>query len=127
MLRRTWILWLGDGLALLLVSVIGYLTHYAGKEPFSLRWMTTFVPFCLGWALAAPAFGLYRLQKPLPAALRAVAAAFLAAPFAAWLRGLTLSAAISPVFVLVLACFAGLGLGLWRLAWALTGGRISHG
>ena len=129
--RSRTILIVGDILAILAVSVIGYLMHYAGKEPFSLRWLSTFLPFCLGWALIAPRFGLY--QAGIADRLgqiwwRPVLAAFLAAPFAAWLRGLWLSAAIIPVFVTVLGATSALGMLLWRAAWAaFTQRKANHG
>jgi len=121
----------GDALAILAVSIVGYLTHYAGKEPFSLRWLSTFLPFCLAWALIAPWLGLY--ARAVSGNLkqvwwRAALAAWLAAPFAAWLRGLWLNAAIIPVFVTVLGPSAALGMALWRTAWAaLTSKKPAHG
>ena len=81
--RSRTILIVGDALAILAVSVIGYLMHYAGKEPFSLRWLSTFLPFCLGWALIAPWLGLYQAgtaDRLGQVWWRAVLAAFLVSP-----------------------------------------------
>ncbi len=129
--RSRTILIVGDTLAILAVSVIGYLLHYAGKEAFSLRWLSTFLPFCLGWALIAPWLGLFRAgtaDRLDQVWWRAILAAFLTAPFAAWLRGLWLSAAIIPVFVTVLGATSALGMVLWRSAWAaFVQRKISHG
>lgn len=129
--RSRTILIVGDILAILAVSVIGYLMHYAGKEAFSLRWLSTFLPFCLGWALIAPFLRLYQAgtaDRIGQIWWRAILAAFLAAPFAAWLRGLWLSAAIIPVFVTVLGATSALGMVLWRAAWAAFAGRkTAHG
>jgi hypothetical protein len=120
---RKFLIWLitGDTLALLLLSVIGYLNHYAGREAFGFRWLTTFLPLCLGWALAAIPMGLY--TPPIAgnwrqAAWRGLAAAFLAAPFATMLRGMLLGAAVVPIFMVVLSAFGGLAMMLWRGAWA---------
>jgi glucose uptake protein GlcU len=116
-------LWLicGDALAALILAVVGYLMHYAGIEPFSLRWLSTFLPFCLGWAIAAVPAGLY--QAPVAsrwqqAVWRAALAGALAAPFATMLRGLYLNAAVSPVFMLVLTANAALAMAVWRGAWS---------
>lgn len=129
--RARRLLILGDVLAILAVSIVGYLTHYAGKEPFSLRWLSTFLPFCLGWFLLAPWFGLFSpgtADQPARAWWRAALAAWLIAPFAAWLRGLWLNAAIVPVFVTVLGPSAALGLALWRWVFArLARPRQTHG
>ena len=118
--RRTIWLVLGDIALILLLSIIGYLTHYAGKEPFSLRWMTTFLPFCLGWAMAAVPMGLFLppiAQNWTRAFWRAALGAALAATFATMLRGFWLTAAVQPVFMGVLAGTGALGMGFWRAAW----------
>lgn len=116
-------MWLicGDAIAALILAVGGYLMHYTGIEPFSLRWLSTFLPFCLGWAIAALPAGLY--QAPVAsrwqqAVWRAALAGALAAPFATMLRGLYLNAAVSPVFMLVLTANAALAMALWRGAWS---------
>jgi hypothetical protein len=55
-------------------------------------------------------------------------AALLAAPMAAWLRGVWLNSAILPIFVLVLGLSAALGFGIWRLAWSFISQRVEqHG
>ena len=103
------------------LAVIGYLSHYAGVEPFSLRWLSTFLPFCLGWAVAAALSGLYvpGIASRWQAAIwRAALAGVLAAPFAAMLRGLYLNAAVSPLFMIVLCANAALAMAIWRGAWA---------
>ena len=41
----------GDALALLIVTWIGFGTH--GESIASPRWLTTFLPLCIGWGLAA--------------------------------------------------------------------------
>ncbi len=120
-------LWLvcGDAFAALILAIVGYLMHYAGREPFSWRWLSTFLPFCLGWALAAVPAGLY--QAPIASrwqasVWRAGLAGALAAPFATMLRGLYLNAAVSPIFMLVLTANAALVMILWRGIWARLAG-----
>jgi hypothetical protein len=118
--RHTMWLALGDAVAILLLSIIGYLTHYAGVEPFSLRWMSTFLPFCLGWAMAAVPMGLFNpriSQNWLDSFWRAALGAALAATFATMLRGFWLNAAVQPIFMGVLASTGALTMALWRSAW----------
>ena len=120
------LLWLGDGLVLLAISLIGYFFHNTAQA-YSWRWLATFLPFALGWGLIAPWLGLYRLDLIAhPQMLwRAPLAAILAAPFAAWLRGGILNSAVLPIFVLVLGLNAALGMGLWRLAWVWIARRTT--
>jgi hypothetical protein len=121
----------GDILMALILSIVGYLTHYANLEAFSWRWLSTFLPFCLGWILAATSSGLYSdaiSGHPWQAAWRAGIAAGLAAPFAAMLRGVYLNAAVSPLFMVVLSACSALGFGVWRCLWAWFGdGKKAHG
>lgn len=120
-------LWLvcGDALVALALSIAGYLTHYAGLEPFSLRWLSTFLPLCLGWAIAAGLAGLYQpsIAKRWQAAVwRAGLAGVLAAPFATMMRGLYLNAAVSPVFMIVMVANTALAMAVWRGIWAWLAG-----
>lgn len=121
----------GDVLAGLVLALVGYLMHYSGVEPFSLRWLSTFLPFCLGWAIAAIPMGLFQTAiaaRWRQAVWRAVLAGALAAPFATMLRGIYLNAAIAPIFMLVLTAFAALAMGLWRGIWAVLAARAArHG
>jgi len=116
-----WLIWLvlGDMLALLVISIIGFLTH---REPIDWHILTTFLPYLVAWVLTAPWLGAYRagLTYDLRQVWRPVLAAFLAAPMAAWLRGVWLNRAILPVFVLALGLSAALGFGVWRFLWALV-------
>ena len=112
----------GDLLAIFALSLIGFFFH---NDEFSWRWLATFVPACAAWGLIAPWIGVYQADhaaRPLQV-WRPALAGFLSAPLAAWLRGLWLNAAISPVFVLVLALTTAAGMALWRLAWALFNHR----
>lgn len=120
----------GDAAALLAVSLVGYLSHYAGKETFSLHWVSTFIPYCVGWALIAPWLGLYLPQTSAhPSQIwRAALAAWLAAPLAAWLRGMWLNTPILPIFVLVLGPSTAVGMTLWRFIFTWTTQRKNtHG
>jgi len=106
----------GDLAAILALSLIGFLTH---NDAITWRWLATLLPLCAGWALIAPWIGNFHPEsasRPVDF-WRAALAGFLAAPLAAFLRGLWLSAAISPTFVLVLCLTTAFGMGLWRLLW----------
>lgn len=114
--RSLFLLVAGDLAAILALSLIGFLTH---NDTLSWRWLATFLPLCAGWALIAPWIGNYQSQSASRPAhfWRAVLAGLLAAPLAAFLRGLWLSAAISPIFILVLCLTTAFGMGIWRLLW----------
>ncbi len=106
----------GDLVAILALSLIGFLSHNAVITP---RWLATFLPACAAWALVAPWIGNYQAQsasRPIHF-WRAALAGFLAAPLTAWLRGMWLNAAIPPVFVLVLCLTTAFAMGVWRLLW----------
>jgi hypothetical protein len=113
---------LGDMAALLLVTIVGFMTH---GETLSWRLFTTFLPLCAAWALVAPWLGVYRPQIYRRAALvwRAALAMVLAAPMAALLRALWLNASIIPTFVIALGLSAAVGMTLWRLGWAWWSSR----
>jgi len=117
-----WLL-LGDILAILALSLIGFLTHYG--EIRGWRWLSTFLPVLAAWFAVAPWLGVYdpdKNRRPTDA-WRAALAAFLSAPLAAWLRGAWLNSAITPIFILVLGLTDALGFLVWRVIWALLAGR----
>lgn len=117
-------LMLGDALAILIVTFAGFATHQ--ESLLSPRWLTTFIPLCVAWAVSAPWFALYQpgvFSNPR-AVWRAGWAMLLAAPLAGLLRGLLLNTVIVPVFVIVLAFTAALGMILWRLAYAWISAKI---
>lgn len=116
----------GDIAAALVVTLIGFLTHYGGIEGW--RWLSTFVPVTAAWLSVAPWFGAYDpdLSRQPRQVWRFALAAFFSAPLAATLRGLWLNAAVLPVFVVVMALTNALGFLVWRLIWALVAQRIDR-
>jgi hypothetical protein len=123
-LSRWWVI-LGDTLALMVVSIVGFATH---NEAIDWKVLTTFLPYLLAWMLIAPWLGVYQTgyhRQPLQI-WRPMLAAFLAAPMAAWLRGAWLNRAILPIFVLVLGLSAAFGFGIWRLAWSFVSQRVER-
>ena len=124
--RLLWVLVLGDLLALLVVTIVGFASH--AELNAGARMLTTFLPLAAAWIMVAPILGAYdfahlsetrNLWRPCYAML-------LAGPLAAWLRALMLGSAIIPVFVAVLSGIAALGILIWRLIfWSIWGRRLS--
>lgn len=114
----------GDVVAVLIVTMVGFLDHYGTVQGW--RWLTTFLPVLAAWFAVAPWLGVYRgdLVCQPREVWRPVLAALLSAPLAATLRGFWLNAAMLPIFVAVLGLTNALGLLIWRLAWALVGKRL---
>ena len=116
MARPKQILYVGDTVAILFVTVIGFITHGETDLSFLPRFLAAFVPLGLTWFLLAPWFGLFesnvisnprQLWRPLLAML-------FAAPLAVVVRGLILNVAILPIFAIVLAVTSAFGLAVWR-------------
>ena len=116
MARPRQILYVGDTVAMLFVTVIGFITHRETDLSFLPRFLAAFVPLGLTWFLLAPWFGLFesnvisnprQLWRPLLAML-------FAAPLAVVVRGLILNVAILPIFAIVLAVTSAFGLAVWR-------------
>jgi hypothetical protein len=125
------ILILGDVISLSLVTVIGFAAH--GQTDLSLlprimlRMMTTFLPLLTGWFLLAPLLGLFSpeiTQNPRQL-WRPVYTMLVASPLAALLRALMLGGVVLPIFALVLAANATLGILLWRIIFLFIQRRLS--
>lgn len=119
--RRILILILGDLLVLSLVTVFGFASH-GEISSGGIRMLTTFLPLIISWFLVAPFLGAYDIQ--LSAKFRQLWRPFyamvLAAPFAAFLRGVMLgNAPVLPVFVVVLGGVSALAILVWRVIYFL--------
>lgn len=110
----------GDIITLVLVTVIGFASH-GTLGSAGARMLTTFFPMAVAWFLVAPVVGLYDLKLiSEPRNLwRPVYAMLLAAPFAAWLRGILLNSPILALFVAVLVGTGALAVFLWRVIFYL--------
>lgn len=110
------ILILGDILAILIVTLIGFATHGEAGVSFLPRMAATFLPLVIGWFLLAPALGLFQAETASSAKQlwRPVLAMIFAGALAAVLRGLFLNAPIIPIFALVLGATSALGMLIWR-------------
>ncbi len=113
---KNYVLVLGDSLAILIVTIIGFASHGEGSVSFLPRMAAAFFPLLIGWFLLAPFLGLFQTGiTSQPSQLwRAVLAMVFAAPLAAVLRGLLLNAPIIPIFAVVLGATSALGMFLWR-------------
>ena len=110
------ILILGDILAILIVTLIGFATHGEAGVSFLPRMAATFLPLVIVWFLLAPALGLFQAETASSAEQlwRPVLAMIFAGALAAVLRGLFLNAPIIPIFALVLGATSALGMLIWR-------------
>ena len=106
---------IGDISLIAILTIIGFATHNTLTEAFG-RLLITFFALLAGWLLIAPHLQVYdpAIFTDFKQLWRPFLAMVMTAPFGAWLRGLALSNAISPIFVLVLVAFGGLGILLWR-------------
>jgi hypothetical protein len=120
-------LFLGDVLAIALVTLIGFATHGEAGVTFLPRMAALFFPLLICWFLLAPSIGLFQRETvSAPKQLwRSALAAFFAAPLAAVLRGFLLNAPIIPIFAAVLAGVSALGMLVWRALFLLWNRRAS--
>jgi hypothetical protein len=119
----------GDVLALLIVTVIGFMTHDT-LFTAGIRFVATLVPTLVAWFVYAALFGALRVKNTLePRDLWRVAVAMvLAAPLMGWLRAEWLARdAISWVFVAVFAAVGTLGMLIWRGVWLYLARRAHVG
>jgi hypothetical protein len=115
----------GDVLSLAGVTLVGFATH-GELATAGARLLTTLLPLTLAWFLVAPFLGVYDRQRILVKRelWRPLWAMIVAAPLAAWMRGLMLgNVPIQPVFVAVLGAFSALGMLAWRSLYLLAGQR----
>ena len=112
-----WVI-IGDVVVLVGMTVFGFLTHSTMDETWRL--LVTTLGVLIAWGLVAPWFDtLSERTLRRPSAVWKVALAWtIAAPFAAFLRGLVLGVGISATFVLVLIGTNGPVLVLWRVGFA---------
>lgn len=109
------VLWIGDALAYLLVTLLGFSTHGDLGNSSVGRVLATLIPFYTGWLLFAAWGGVLQTgAHPRLWILRSAMTALLAAPFAAVLRGFWLGAPVQPVFVAVMAGVSALVIIIWR-------------
>jgi hypothetical protein len=115
-----WALVFGDGVAFLLVTVLGFARHEALLAGAWERILATFVPFYFAWLATAPWLGVFNLvvAKNMRQIWRVPIAAIYAAPMGGLLRGLWLGSPVLPIFILVMAGVSAVLMLLWRAAYA---------
>jgi len=110
------LLFTGDILAVLIVTIIGFATHGEADLSFLPRMLAVFVSLTVAWFLISPWFGLFQFEiTSSPKQLwRPVLAVIFAGPLAIVLRGLILNAPIIPVFAVVFSATSAFGMLIWR-------------
>lgn len=110
---------LGDILAIVIVTVVGFATHGEVGLSFLPRMAALFFPLVVAWFLLAPALGLFQQEMTShPGQLwRPAWAGLFAAPLALVPRGFILNAPILPLFAAILAGTFALGMVIWRAVW----------
>ena len=116
---------LGDLIAILVITLIGFATHRELDVSFIGRMTVTYFPLSISWLLLAPWFGLFRqeMASDLKQLWRPALAMLFAAPFAVVLRGFILNAPILPIFAVILGATSALGMVVWRGLYALMNRR----
>jgi hypothetical protein len=107
---------IGDILALLITTLIGFIAHGESVIVFFSRFLATFVPLAISWLLVSPWFGLFQTEIVTnPKQLwRVSLVMFFITPLAITVRGALLAMDVRPIFVLVFGITSAIGLCLWR-------------
>lgn len=115
----------GDIITLAVVTVIGFASHGTANTA-GARMLTTFIPLVVAWFLVAPFLNVYKSEYVLDGIQlwRPVWAMVLAAPMAAWLRGVMLSSPVLPIFVVILGGASVAGILIWRALFWLVANRL---
>jgi hypothetical protein len=110
------ILILGDIIAFVILTIIGFATHGETNASYLPRMAAVFFPVVFGWFALAPWFGLLDETIILaPRNLLRIPLAFLfIAPLAVILRGALLNAPALPLFALIFGGSNALGMMVWR-------------
>jgi hypothetical protein len=122
-----YVLIVGDIITLAIVTIIGFASH-GTADTAGTRMLTTFIPLVAAWLLIAPFLHVYDRGRALDGRQlwRPVLAMIVAAPMAAWLRGMMLSSPILPVFVLILGGVSVVSILLWRALYWLVANRLKR-
>lgn len=120
-MNKKTILILGDILAFIILTIVGFATHGETDTSFLPRMAAALFPVVFSWFALAPWFGL--LDEAViysPKNLLRIPVAFLfAAPLAVILRGALLNAPVLPLFALIFGGSNALGMMVWRWLYIL--------
>jgi hypothetical protein len=117
----------GDFITLAIVTVIGFASHRT-VDTAGARMLTTFIPLAASWILIAPFLHVYSIENAIDGRQlwRPIWAMVVAAPMAAWLRGMILSSPILPVFVLILGGVSVVAIFIWRGLFWLVASQLNR-
>ena len=107
---------LGDILALLITTLIGFVTHGEVTLSFLPRFFAAFIPITVSWFILAPWLGFFQPETTSnPKRLWRIPLAMLfAAPLAVTVRSALLDTNVQPIFALVFGVTSAVGLLIWR-------------
>jgi hypothetical protein len=114
-MKRSFLIF-GDIFAILITTLIGFVTHRETDVSFLPRLLALYFPLSISWFLLAPWLGLFQpeITSSLQQLWRPALAMIFVAPLAVVFRGLILNAAILPIFAVVLGATSALGMVVWR-------------
>ena len=118
---------IGDIITLIIVTIIGFASHGTAGSA-GTRMLTTLLPLAAAWFLISPHLKVYDKYLVLDwqQLWRPFWSMVLAAPMAAWLRGLMLNSPILPVFVIILGGVSAVAILVWRGIFWLAATRIKR-
>jgi hypothetical protein len=123
--RERNVLIIGDVVTFGLITLIGFASHGTAGTA-GTRMFTTLLPLVASWLLIAPHLGVYVYQNAVDwrQLWRPFWSMILAAPMAAWMRGIALNSPILPLFVIILGGISAVGILVWRALFWLILNRI---
>ena len=123
---KKYLLFVGDILALAIVTIIGFTSHGEVNTSFLPRMAAALIPLIISWFAVAPWLGLFDSEITSNPRLlwRPALTMVFAGPLAVLIRGLILNAPVIPIFGVVLSMTSALGMTIWRWVYILISKRI---
>ncbi len=118
---KKYFLYIGDIVALAIVTIVGFITHGEANTSFLPRMAAAFIPLTLSWFLLAPWFGLFdpETASDFKQLWRPALVMIFAGSLAVVLRGLILNASITPIFGVVFSTTSAFGMVVWRTIYSM--------
>lgn len=119
---------LGDLLALLTTTLIGFITHREADLSFAVRFAAIYLPLSILWLLVAPRLGLFRSENTssLKQLWRVPLAMLVVVPVSVLVRAWVLQTPVIPIFMLALGGTSTLGMMTWRGLYFFLGCKPKH-
>jgi hypothetical protein len=115
------ILIIGDTLAILIITFIGFASHGEAGLSFIPRIAAIFFPLVIAWFVLAALLHLFDQENTsLNQLWRPALGMIFAGPLAVVVRGLLLNAPVIPIFAVVLSVTSALGMLIWRVIYAFV-------